>query len=310
MSFAELSWLWIPITLWAAFAQTIRNAAQRHLVPLLGTLGATLVRFLYGFPFAALWLVAVSWVGGYDWPQLSAAFLLWTVTGAASQIGGTALLLRVMQERSFAAGVGWSKTEVLQVAIFAIVLLGEPLSLSAALGVVLATVGVLLLTSAGGKTGLEALMSGWTSRAALFGVASGAGFAISAVCYRGAALSLTPLPAAISAAWTLAIALFLQILMLGGWLLVRDLPALIRTLKAWRASLLAGFMGAAASAGWFTAMAMEPVAHVRTLGVVELVFSYVVSQRLFHERLGTAEKVGLVLLALGLVGVLNTERLW
>jgi hypothetical protein len=37
-----------PITIWAAFAQTVRNAAQRHLTAELGTLGATLVRFLYG----------------------------------------------------------------------------------------------------------------------------------------------------------------------------------------------------------------------------------------------------------------------
>jgi hypothetical protein len=49
-------WLWIPVTIWAAFAQTIRNAVQRGLTAELGTLGATLVRFLYGLPFAALWL--------------------------------------------------------------------------------------------------------------------------------------------------------------------------------------------------------------------------------------------------------------
>jgi hypothetical protein len=47
-------WWWIAITLWAAFAQTIRNAAQRSLTAELGTLGATLVRFLYGLPFAFL----------------------------------------------------------------------------------------------------------------------------------------------------------------------------------------------------------------------------------------------------------------
>ena len=76
------------------------------------------------------------------------------------------------------------------------------------------------------------------------------------------------------------------------------------------ASLLAGFMGAAASAGWFTALAMAPVAHVRTLGLVELVFSYAVSQRFFREKLGTAERIGMLLLAFGLFGVLNTGWLW
>ena len=57
--------IWIPITVFAALAQTIRNAAQRHLVAELGTLGATLVRFLYGLPFAAAWLAIVWLVTGH-----------------------------------------------------------------------------------------------------------------------------------------------------------------------------------------------------------------------------------------------------
>ena len=68
-------WLWIPVTLWAAFAQTLRNVAQRQLTGELGTLGATLVRFLYGLPFAALWLLAVQAVGGYAQPSGHFSFL-------------------------------------------------------------------------------------------------------------------------------------------------------------------------------------------------------------------------------------------
>ncbi|MGA7984801.1 MAG: EamA family transporter, partial [Burkholderiales bacterium] len=94
-----------------------------------------------------------------------------------------------------------------------------------------------------------------------------------------------------------------QTLLLGGWLLARNVEAVLRVLRAWRASLFAGFMGAAASAGWFTAMAIEPVAHVRTLGLVELLFSYVVSRRVFRERLSRVELAGIALLTLGLVFV-------
>jgi drug/metabolite transporter (DMT)-like permease len=60
-------------------------------------------------------------------------------------------------------------------------------------------------------------------------------------------------------------------------------------------------MGAAASAGWFTAFALEPAAHVRTLGLVELIFSYVVSLRLFKERLAKRELAGIALLAAGVL---------
>ena len=102
----------------SASTQTLRNAAQRHLTRDLGTLGATLVRFLYGLPFAALWLGIVSIGGGFAVPAPSAAFAVWVTAGAVGQIAATALLLRAMAERNFAIGVAYSKTEIIQVAVF------------------------------------------------------------------------------------------------------------------------------------------------------------------------------------------------
>ena len=104
-----------------------------------------------------------------------------------------------------------------------------------------------------------------------------------------------------AAAYSLVAAQLLQTILLGGGLLVRKREVVIGVLRAWRASLFAGFMGAAASVGWFTAMAMEPVAHVRTLGLIELVFALVISQRVFRERLTRRELAGVAVLACGLV---------
>ncbi len=297
------AWLWIPITIWAAFAQTLRNAAQRHLVADLGTLGATLVRFLYGLPFALLWLLIVRAAGSFELPALNVAFALWVTLGAISQIIATALLLRVMAERNFTLGVAYSKSEILQVAIFGFVFLGDTVSPVALAAILLGTFGVLLLSPADKNRPIRGLLTGWTSRTALLGLASGAGFALSAVSFRGAALALGDTPFPMAAASTLVVAQFLQTLMLGGWLLLRHTGVVMRVLGAWRASLFAGFMGAAASAGWFTAMAIEPAAHVRTLGLIELLFSYAVSRRLFRERLERRELAGIALLVLGLVVV-------
>src|SRR4029077_16424151 len=111
---------------------------------------------------------------------------------------------------------------------------------------------------------LRALLSGWTARPALLGLASGTGFAFSAVGYRGAALALGDTPFLMAAAYALVIAQILQTVLLGGWLVVPKTDVVIRGLRPWPRSLFAGFMGAAASVGWFTAMAIEPIAHVRT----------------------------------------------
>ncbi|HKX38207.1 MAG TPA: DMT family transporter [Burkholderiales bacterium] len=293
-----VEWLWIPVTVWAAFAQTVRNAAQRGLTKELGTLGATLVRFFYGLPFAAAWLaVVVAWTGG-ALPAPNAAFAGWVLLGAVSQIAATAFLLATMQERNFALGVAYSKTEILQVAVFGLAFLGDPLSPATMAAVLCGMAGVLLL-SPGGWSG------GWTSRSAVLGLASGAGFALSAVGYRGAALALEGTPFLVAAAATLMVAQVAQTLLLGGWMAAREFQSVVRVLRAWRASLLAGFMGAAASAGWLTAFAIEPVAHVRTLGLVELIFSYVVSLRLFREKLSRKELGGMGLLAIGVILVLQ-----
>jgi drug/metabolite transporter (DMT)-like permease len=292
-------WWWIPITLWAAFAQTIRNAAQRSLTAELGTLGATLVRFLYGLPFAFLWLLLVWRFTGAQLPGLGAAFLLWVFIGAVSQIAATALLLRVMQERNFALGVAYSKSEVLLVAIFGLLVLGDPFTLALAFAVACGTVGVLCLNPQGLKFSFQA-------KPALLGLASGAGFAFASIGYRGATLALPDAGFLMASAFALAVAQLMQTGILGGWLLARDPGVVGRVLRAWRRSLLAGFMGAAASAGWFAAFAIEPAAHVRTLGLVELIFAYAVSLKLFREKFSRLELGGIVLIALGVAAITLT----
>jgi drug/metabolite transporter (DMT)-like permease len=301
------SWAWIPITIGAALAQTLRNAAQRHLTGDLGALGATLVRFLYGLPFAAVWL-AVAWLaatGGAPLPDIIPAFLGWTVVASLSQIAATALLLRCMQERNFALGVAYAKTELIQVAVFGLVLLGDRVSLVTVGAILVATAGVLLVSLPAEGRSLTAIARGWTSRAALLGIGSGAAFGMAAVGYRGAALALDTPSILLAAAYSLVWAQTLQTVLLGGWLAWRQPRVVMAVLRAWRVSMLAGAMGAIGSACWFTAMALEPVANVRTLGLIELYFSYLVSRRFFRERLRPAEFAGFVLLALGLLGIVG-----
>jgi uncharacterized membrane protein len=182
--------LWIPVTIFAAFAQTIRNATQKHLTASLGTLGATLVRFLYGLPFAAAWLLAVRYVGEFDYPAPNWKFLGWIFVGAVGQIGATALLLRVLTERNFTLGVAYSKTETLQVAFFAMLFLGDPILPAVGIAVIIGTLGVMLISPINPDRPLRAFISGWTSRVALYGLACGTCFSFAVIGYRGGALAL------------------------------------------------------------------------------------------------------------------------
>lgn len=300
-----LPFAWIPIVLWAALAQTARNAAQRSLVARAGTLGATLARFLYGLPFAAAWVLALHALPATaaPVPHFHLSYFAWLMLGAASQLAATAFLLAAMKQRNFVVGVAFSKTDALQVAVFATLFLHEPPGWATMAAIGLATTGVVLLSVPQKATALAADARAWTGLAALYGLGSGAGFAFSAVGYRGAALALPDASPWLSGAWGVLLAQAAQSALLGGWLALRSPGSLRAIATAWRVSVIAGSAGALASIGWFTAFALTSAANVRTLGMVEVVFSYLVSRRLMREKLAPAEQAGLLLVLAGVVAL-------
>lgn len=294
-------WLWVPITLFAALAQTVRNTAQRSLTQQLGTLPATLVRFLYGLPFAAVFLLLLYVLPAQPpaLPHFSAAYLAWITLGAVFQVAATAALLLAMKERNFAVAVTLSKTEILQVALFGAVFLHELPTTLALAAMVIATVGVLLLSLP--PRGQLLSLQAWFSKSALYGLACGACFAIAVIGFRGGALALQAQTPWLSGAWGVLVAQTLQSIVLGAWVAFKTPQGIRPIFRAWRISLLAGSMGAAASLAWFTAYAMQSAAAVRTLGMVEVVFSYLVSRRMLSEQFNRAELLGMALMVLGLV---------
>lgn len=286
--------LWIFATLVAAGAQTVRNAMQSSLTATLGTLGATQVRFLYGLPFAALFLVVASFAAGAHVAAPTAAFFAYTGGGAFAQIAGTALLLKAMRERSFSVATAFNKTEAVQVAVFGVLILGEQLTPVRGIAIVVATAGVVL---AAAKPGFSLGAAG--SRPVLYGVASGGCFALASVGFRGGILELGDGVYYLRAATTLVYALAIQALALGAWMAVFARPALVGSFKLWRQSLLAGFFGAFASQFWFLGFSLTAAANVRTLGLVEVLFAHVVARRVFAQRATLREAAGMTLVVVG-----------
>lgn len=287
------AWAWVVFTLVAATAQTFRNAAQRSLTETLGTAGATHVRFLFGLPFGLLMLAVVAVVAG-PLPMPGAATLAWTVFGALSQIVATGLMLAAMRERSFVVTTAYTKTEPIQVALFAVVFLGEHLTPVLIAAILTATAGVLAL-SWPQRSGDE--IFSW--RPAALGIISGGLFALAAVAFRGGigTLDAPYIPAATT---TLALSLAVQSVLLSGWLWFREPEVLRGVLRAWRPSLPAGFLGAFASEMWFLAFAIQSPSRVRTLGLVEIVIAGIVSRRLFTQKLSPRDLAGMALVIVGI----------
>lgn len=303
MSFALL-WmsplLWIPATLAATLAQTARNAMQRSLTDVLGVAGATQVRFLYGLPFALLFLALVSIAHGHGPPPPGLRFLGFAVMGALAQIVATALMLKAMRARSFAVTIAYTKTEPVQVALVAWALLGDTLTPLKMGFIILATAGVVLVSWKPGERLTAAGMA-----PALMGIGAGAMFALAAVAFRGGILALPSAESFLMRATTmLAWGLALQTLMLVAYLLVFNRAALTGSLRAWRPSLAAGFLGALASQFWFIGFSLTTAANVRTLALVEVIMAQVVSRKVFAEGHGWREMAGMALIVAGVSGIL------
>ncbi len=284
---------WVLLSLAGAVVQNLRATLQKSLTADLSLLGAAYTRFVFALPFA--WAY-VLWLGPDA--QLNLHFFAYALLGGLGQIAGTIWLLAAFTTRNFAVATALSKTETVQTALLSVVVLQEIVSLPGFAGIVLSLGGVWLLNPAGGFRGQP------LDRGLVNGLLSGLGFAVAAVCYRGAALSLPELPFNEQAACTLACALSIQTIAFGGYLVLRDRAALIASLVSWRRSLWVGLTGAVASACWFSAMALVNASYVRALGQIELVLSFAVSILWFKERPRPAEVLGLVILTAGIVVVL------
>lgn len=289
-----MNFLWVAFTLLGAAGQTARNTMQRELTPKLGALGATLVRFLFGFPFALIFLAAVMLATGAALPKVNADFALWTALGALTQIGGTALMLKTMEQRSFVVTVAYLKTEPVLVALMGLVFLRDPLSPPMALAIVIAMAGVALIS-----VKPQALTGGL--KPALLGLSSAALFAASAIGYRGAILSLHQTSFVLGATFSLAAGLTLQTVLLLAWLLPFRRRTLSNIIGLWKPSLAAGFTGAAASQFWFLAFALATAASVRTLALVEVLFAQGVTRFVFRQKTTPREAAGIALLVAGAV---------
>ncbi|MCU0904004.1 MAG: DMT family transporter [Tabrizicola sp.] len=294
---------WVLATLIAAAAQTARNATQASLTRAIGTIGATHVRFLFGLPFALVFLALVAGLHGEPIPALTLSAFGFTVLGALSQIAATALMLRLMTSQSFAVTTAWLKTEPVLVALIAAAVLGDPLTLPMLLAIATATAGVVLMSL---KPGTTAAM--WRNGGpALTGLLAGALFGLSAIGFRGAIVSLPAGDFLIRATTILALGLTLQAAALGAWLLAFDRGALVGSIRAWRPSLAAGFLGAFASQFWFIGFSLTSAANVRTLALIEVIFAQAVSRLVFRQSVSTRQLLGMAIIVLGVGMLLRSQ---
>ncbi len=293
---------WIPVTIAAALFQVWRTALQARLRGALSAPAAGFVRFVYALPADLLLLGAALALLRRALPTIPPVFLLDCLAGGIAQIFGTMLLIMAFAHRNFVVGTAYAKTEAAQLVIFSVLVLGVRIPPLAIIGIMLAVIGVLALSFAGQKLSPADLLRASVQPAALCGLGSGFGFAVTAILLRRATLALGPAtPVILKAVLTLTVTNLLQTLVQGGVMALRNRDELARCFTLWRRAAPVGLLSACGSGCWFAGFALTSAALVRGFGQIEILFTLAVGHFFLGERTRRGELAGLALVSLGVV---------
>ena len=292
---------WAALAVAAAAFQTLRFAVQKRLTGAgLGAAGATFARFVWSAPLALA--AALAWAGatGQAVPVPGPAFWAFAAVGGLGQILATVCVLLLFGRRNFAVGLTLKKSEVILTALVGLAVLGDAISPVAAAALAVGLVGLVLLADAPeGAAGMRRLLN----PSAGLGLLSGVFFAVAAVGYRGASLSLASGDVALRALWSLGLVTALQTAMMLPWLVLRAPGELGAVLRGWRATAPVGLLSMAGSGCWFAAFTLQSAALVFAVGQIEVLFGAALGWRVFRERLGAKETAGMALLTVSILVV-------
>ena len=289
---------WILFTLMAAFMQAWRNAFQKQLSTSVDVYGTTLARFIFSPIFAFSYLAFLYWHQPVTTSvHFSDKFWLYIVIAGISQIYATALMVKLFQQKNYAIGVGLAKSEAILAALVGVLFLQEHLSTWGWVGVVIGALAVFLLSK--GKQ-----QSDLSLKTLMIGLGSGLCFAITSLLVREASLELSMLPFLHRAAWVLCSLISFQCIVLLIYLGFFSRPTLYKMWQRVGLTLRVSICSFLASVGWFSAMSMQTVAIVKTLGQVEILFSLLISAFFFKEKLAKTDHLGLWLVIVAAIMVI------
>ncbi|MCG9758182.1 MULTISPECIES: EamA family transporter [Pseudoalteromonas] len=289
--------MWILFTLLAAFSQAWRNAFQSKLSESASTASVTLARFILASPLAGLYLWSLYLIAPAGPLVISNDFLAYVLGASVMQIIATGLMVVLFKQSNYAIGAGLAKSEALVAAILGVLFFGSSLTLLGWLGVFIGAIAVLLLSGFS--------LRAFNGKTALVGLACGTSFALTSLWVREASIA-SGLPFPYSAAWVLLLVLVCQTVMLSMYLTIREAHSWRVLWQRRKLTLAISVSSCIGSIGWFSAMSLEHVAYVKTLGQIEVFFTLLISFLWLKAPVRKRDSMGLLLIAIAAILVMLT----
>ncbi|CAM3878744.1 DMT family transporter [Pseudoalteromonas sp. CO348] len=289
--------MWILFTLLAAFSQAWRNAFQSKLSESASTASVTLARFILASPLAGLYLWSLYQIAPAESLVINDDFLAFVLGASVMQIIATGLMVVLFKQNNYAIGAGLAKSEALVAAILGVLFFGSSLTLLGWFGVFIGAIAVLLLSGFS--------LRAFNGKTALVGLACGTSFALTSLWVREASIA-SGLPFPHSAAWVLLLVLICQTVMLSMYLTIRELHSWRVLWQRRKLTLAISVSSCIGSIGWFSAMSLEHVAYVKTLGQIEVFFTLLISFLWLKAPVKKRDSMGLLLIAVAAILVMLT----
>ena len=286
---------WIIFTLLAVIMQSFRTAAQKQITQKISVQSATLVRFLFGIKFAALYFFLAVWIFQPINFELNIKFILSGALASISQVLATVFLIKALTLKNFAVGTALAKTEALLTAVLGSMFFSAYLNPMGYLSILFGVCGLLIASN--WNVTFKDLSDNQSIR---YGLGAGLGFALASLWIRDASLSLE-IPRIVSAAAVLLYMVILQSLICLVWVSVKEPEQFMLIQNNLKSSLFIGFTGVLGSIGWFTAMSLQNAALVKTLGQIEFIASLLITYLYFNEKISAREYLGIAFIALSLL---------
>lgn len=293
---------WIFFTIFAALMQSIRTAMQKSLGNKVSALSTSWVRFCFGLPIAIIYLLVVfinsnTRIAEINW---SLKFFQYSFLAAIMQFIATILLVKILTFRNFAVGTTYVKLEAIFAAIIGILFYGSNLGQIAILGIVVGIIGIIFISI---RKNSFSLYQWLTDKSLIYGLSSGVGFALASLWLREASTSLNT-GYLLSAALTLNLMIFTQTLVGAIWLFFNHKSGFIEVAKNIKWSFLIGLTSVVGSIGWMTAMTLQDVAKVKTLGQIEIIATISLTFLFFKEEIKKTEWIGIFLILISIFLIL------
>ena len=287
---------WILFTLGAVVMQTVRNALQSKLSGAVNTSGVTLSRFILAPPIALVYLLIFYSSSASQVPEFSGSFIAVILCASLLQIAATSLMVILFKQKNFAIGAGLAKSEALVAGVVGMLFFGSYLTPLGWAGIVIGAIAVFVLSSGNRLHGISV-------KTMVTGLACGTCFALTSLLVREASHMLN-VQHTVAAAWVLLWVLCVQTISLSGYIALTK-PFVFRQLTNAKKQVLAiSTVSCLGSICWFTAMALQHVALVKTLGQLEVLLTLVLSHYWLKNAVTKREIAGLLLIGLAAIFVM------